>query len=154
MPLPLRAPQRRSSSRRLSGCDTNTRTPESDPAALHCQAESAACVKLAFLDVIEAAVVSNAVKKLSKIGVNQALADEDYDASWISAQELAQYKPIHTTSFDEHDDETRYFGAIIIIEDKLNAKTLVLDGNHRYNTVLSQYPNMQVFRIIIQGFLP
>lgn len=85
---------------------------------------------------------------------NQSLADEGYDSSWMIAQELAQFTPIHTTSFDEHEDKSRYFGAIVIIEDKQKGKSLVLDGNHRFNTVINKYPKMQIFVIRIEGFLP
>lgn len=65
--------------------------------------------------------------------------------------------PLHSCEYDLETDnipERAYSGLIIIVKDSIKNTTLIIDGNHRFNTFQKHCPNQKVLTYTIYGSLP
>jgi hypothetical protein len=80
--------------------------------------------------------------------------ENDFELTKISELNAT---PLHTCEYDLENEllpEKAYYGLIIIVKDSESNKTLIIDGNHRYNTFQKLCPNQQVYVYIVYGQLP
>lgn len=65
--------------------------------------------------------------------------------------------PLHTCEYDVENEllpEKAYSGLIVIVKDPDSNKTLIIDGNHRFNTFQKLCPHQQVYSYFVYGKLP
>lgn len=65
------------------------------------------------------------------------------EIEWIDSSELSNYKPIHDGCFSKFNSK-KNTGIIVIAEDCDMDRNLILDGNHRVNTILKEKIKVKV----------
>lgn len=79
----------------------------------------------------------------------------EYEVIECLAEELDKYKPLHSSVYapDDGVPERIYSGYIVVVEDYSLKDNLVIDGNHRRNTLINSQPKQPVAVLIVQGDL-
>jgi len=77
-----------------------------------------------------------------------------YEEILMKAKDLHEFTPLHTLEYDLSDGipENINKGAIIVA--RTENKTLIIDGNHRRNTLINHCPEQTVLVIIVDCFIP
>lgn len=79
----------------------------------------------------------------------------EYEKIDCLAKDLHIYNPLHSSEYCLKDGvpDQLYSGCIVIVEDFKLKKFLIIDGNHRTNTLLKYQPEQPVRVILVQGDL-
>lgn len=75
------------------------------------------------------------------------MRNEEYEEKWIEAGSFP-YTPLHTNQYEDINDFNLFAGVIVVLKE--GDKSVILDGNHRVNTLKEHYPDTQVLTIIIE----
>lgn len=79
----------------------------------------------------------------------------DFQKIECIAEEMIEFTPLHSSmySLDEKIPEKIYSGLIVVVEDYKLKTNIIIDGNHRRNTLIKYAPNQDVVVILVQGDL-
>lgn len=108
------------------------------------------CLKGAVDTYLE--YLSQSDKSLEQIDSDESyflelVKNEEYLEEWITAADF-NYKTIHSYQYDDVNDPKLLEGAIVVVKE--NGESLVMDGNHRINTLKEKSPNTLVYVIIFE----
>lgn len=95
-------------------------------------------------------VVEDAINDLNY----QLVKAHSYEEIFMKAKELHEFKTLHPFEYDLADGIPEQINKGAIVVAKTEHKTLILDGNHRRNTLINHCPDQIVLVIIVNCFIP
>lgn len=121
----------------------------------HCTSEAIATIEDFWFENLETDLKPEEIQEIV-ISIQRKIWNiSDSDIEKVKVKEI-NATPLHTCLYDIEDGipEKAYNGVIIIVRDPSSNKTLIIDGNHRFNTLKTHDPDQELFMIEIEGTLP
>lgn len=76
------------------------------------------------------------------------VANEQFDIEDISFDSIGEIRTVHTATFENPAEAGLFYGALVILKTKKGQ--ILLDGNHRYNTLKESGKILKVCVIFIE----
>jgi len=83
--------------------------------------------------------------------LNQEIFEKGKEITYIPISEFANFKRVHSNSFDKIED-LKLYGVVVVVKDDVHS--LILDGNHRINSCEKFGVDTLVPTIFVNGYIP